>query len=517
MWHSELPDIVVGDTTLPAAILSVAESSDDRTALIEGPSGASVSYAQLADRIRRIAGGLAVRGYGPGDVLAVLAPNMPPWAGVTLGAMAAGLAVTPLSPAFTERELTRQVRDAGATIVVAAGPLAPAALALRDTTPVRDVIAIGEAPGATSIFDVLAAPPLDDLPAETPDTIALIPYSSGTTGMPKGVLLSHANLVTVTRQIAARLRPEPTDTMLAIAPFFHILGFTGLLTVPLSKRATVVTMPRFDPALMLDLIDRHHVTMLIGAPPMMPPLVRTAAADLSSLRFVAAGGAPLTADLHRALARRLPGAVVGQGWGLTEQSGAAALPDRDEGTRPGTVGRPVPSTAVRVVSVDTDADLGVGAAGELWVRGPQTMRGYLGNPEATAAMITPDGWVRTGDLGSVDADGNVVIVDRLKELIKVGGRQVAPAELEEVLRAHPAVADAAVLGRPDHEHGEVPVALVAAAGAIDVSELSAWMASQVAPYKRPAAIRLVEAIPRTPSGKIARHALRDLDLSPSAT
>jgi acyl-CoA synthetase (AMP-forming)/AMP-acid ligase II len=280
--------------------------------------------------------------------------------------------------------------------------------------------------------------------------VALLPYSSGTTGLPKGVELTHANLVTSVRQVASGLRIGDRDTLLAVAPFSHIMGFQVTLALPLSAGATVVTMPRFDPGRFLELIERHRVTVLVGAPPMLRVLTthpRAAGADLSSLQLVVCGGAPLSAAAQEALAARLPQATVGQAYGLTETTVGLSRPDRATGSVPGTVGRALPSTELRVVDPASGRDLGPGEPGELWGRGPQVMAGYRNRPEATAAMVDPDGWLRTGDLGRIDAGGNVAIVDRLKELIKVRGHQVAPAELEALLATHPAVADAAVLGR----------------------------------------------------------------------
>jgi acyl-CoA synthetase (AMP-forming)/AMP-acid ligase II len=224
---------------------------------------------------------------------------------------------------------------------------------------------------------------------------------------------------------------------------------------------------------------------------------------------VVCGGAPLPAAAQRALAARLPGTTVGQAYGLTETTVGVSMPDRAAGSVPGTVGRIMPSTELRVVDPETGRDLGPGQPGELLVRGPQVMAGYLNRPEATAAMLDPDGWLHTGDLGLVDDDGNVVIVDRLKELIKVSGWPVAPAELEALLATHPAVADAAVVRRQDPARGEVPVAVVVPRPGADPGseELLAWVAERVEPHKRLHAIRFTDAIPRTPSGKLLRRSL----------
>ena len=330
------------------------------------------------------------------------------------------------------------------------------------------------------------------------------------------MLLTHANLVTSVRQVASGLRIGERDVLLAVPPLSHIMGFLVTLAVPLCAGATVVTVPRFDPGRLVELVERHRVTVLIGAPPMLRALVAhplATGADLGSLELVVCGGAPLPAATQQALAARLPGATVGQARGLTETCVGVSMPDRATGSVPGTVGRVMPNTELRVVDTETGRDLGPGRPGELLARGPQVMAGYLHRPEATAAMVDRDGWLRTGDLGLVDGDGNVVIVDRLKELIKVSGHQVAPAELEALLATHPAVADAAVLGRGDPDHGEVPVAVVVPRPGAepDPEGMLAWVAERVAPHKRVRAVSFADAIPRTPSGKLLRRALRDQD------
>jgi acyl-CoA synthetase (AMP-forming)/AMP-acid ligase II len=342
--------------------------------------------------------------------------------------------------------------------------------------------------------------------------VALLPYSSGTTGLPKGVPLTQANLVTSVRQVGRGLRVGEGDILLAVPPFSHIMGFLVTLALPLCTGAKVVTVPRFDPGQFLDLLQRHRVTVLVGAPPMLRVLTGhplAAGTDLSALELVVGGGAPLTAAAQRALAARLPRATPGQAYGLTETTVGVSMPDRDTGSVPGTVGRVMPNTELRVVDPETGRDLGAAEPGELLARGPQVMAGYLGRPEATAAMLGPDGWLRTGDLGLVDGDGNVVIVDRLKELIKVSGWPVAPAELEALLATHPAVADAAVIRQEDPARGEVPVAVVVPRpGADPVSEeLLAWVADRVEPHTRLHGVHFTDAIPRTPSGKLLRRAL----------
>jgi acyl-CoA synthetase (AMP-forming)/AMP-acid ligase II len=511
LWASPYEAVEVGGATLHWMISETAAELGDKPALIDGLTGQTVTYATLASRVERVAAGLAARGFGVGDVLALWTPNLPQWSGVVLGAMAAGGTVTGANPAYTERELTQQLTDAGASILVTVPPLVPAALSAAASSGVREVIVLGEAEGATPILELITADTPASEVALDPDTaVALLPYSSGTTGLPKGVVLTHANLVTTVRQLRRMLRVTERDTTLAVVPFFHIMGFMVNLALPLASGATVVTVPRFDLEQFLTLIQRHRATFLAVPPPIMAALARhpmVDAYDLSSLELVISGGAPLGADLQRAVATRIPNAAVGQGWGMTEATVGASGPDRELGTVPGSVGQVMPNTELRVVDTQTGRDLGAGERGELWVKGPQTMIGYLNRPDATADTIGADGWLRTGDLGYVDQDGSVFIVDRLKELIKVSAYQVAPAELEALLLTHPAVADAAVIPRPDASHGEIPVAVVVCRGEIDGEDLMAWVAERVAPHKQVRAVRFADAIPKTPSGKVLRRIL----------
>jgi acyl-CoA synthetase (AMP-forming)/AMP-acid ligase II len=529
IWTSNEAPVEVGGSTLDRMLAATAARFASRPALIRGATGGTVTYATLARRVERIAAGLAGRGFGPGQVLAMLAPNLPAWAGVALGAMAAGGTVTGVSPALTEHELTRQLTDARASVLVTIPSLLPEARRAAPAAGVRELIAIAEpagqaegradaeAAGVASLASLLAEgeAALDGTrTAGPPGTVALLPYSSGTTGLPKPVMLTHSNLVTTVRQLQRRLRVTERDTILAVAPFFHVMGFVITLALPLLAGATVVTMGRFDLERFLALIQRHRVTVLVVPPPIMAALARhpmVDAYDLSSVELIASGGAPLGADLQREVAARLPSCTVGQGWGMTETTVGVAVLDRSRGSLPGSVGRLLPGTELRVVDPASGRDLGAGEQGELWVRGPQVMVGYRDRPDATAAILDGHGWLRTGDLGRVDADGNVFIAERLKELIKVNAYQVAPAELEALLVSHPGVADAAVIGRPDPDHGEVPVAIVVPRGDVEADELIAWVAERVAPHKRIRAVRFTDAVPRTPSGKLLRRVLVDLD------
>ncbi len=522
IYNSPFPCLAAEFATLPDLVREAAARAPERPALMDAASGAVLTYAALAARIGQVAAGLAQRGFAPGDVLAVRAPNSPDWAGAALGALAAGGAVTGISPLATARETAAQLTDAGASVLVTLPSVAAEAQAAAAATPVRDVVVAGDAPATRTSRESPEVAPIGCLlacQASAPCTpvgprhVALLPYSSGTTGLPKGVMLSHASLTATARNLARAFDLTPRDRFLALAPFAHVMGFVVSLSAPLAAGAAVVTLPRYDLPALLGAIERHRVTVIAVPPPVFAALARDPAADrydLSSLELIISGGAPLGPELHQAMAARFPGAAVGQGYGLTETTAAISVSART-GSVPGSAGQILAGTQVRLVDPATSRDAAPGGPGELWVRGPQVMLGYLGQPGATAADLDPDGWLRTGDLARIDAHGNVFVTGRLKELIKVNAYQVAPAELEALLASHPGVADVAVIPRPDEQTGQVPVAVVVPRGTLRPDELIAWAAQRVAPHKRVRAVRLASQIPRTPSGKILRRVLIEED------
>jgi acyl-CoA synthetase (AMP-forming)/AMP-acid ligase II len=366
LWSSDYEAVEVGDTTLHRMVAETAGKMGESPALIDGPSGNEVSYGTLASRMERVAAGLAARGFEDGDVLAVWAPNLPQCAGVALGAMAAGGTITGINPAFTRRELGVQLADSGASVLVTVPNLVPAALAAASAGGVREIVVLGEAEGATLIEELIGddGPVPEVVPQQ--ESVALLPYSSGTTGLPKGVMLTHSNVVASVRQVRSGLRMTGQDTTLAVAPFFHIMGFVVSLAVPLASGSTVVTMPRFEPERFFALIQQYRATVLAVPPPVMAVLAHHPMADeydLSSLQMIVSGGAPLGVGLQCAVAARFPHVAVGQAWGMTETTVVITLPDRDFGSTAGSVGRVMPNTALRVVDPDTGRDLGVGEQG----------------------------------------------------------------------------------------------------------------------------------------------------------
>jgi acyl-CoA synthetase (AMP-forming)/AMP-acid ligase II len=495
---SPYPDVQVPDVALGRYVLGGAAARGDKPALIDGPSGAVTTYAELAQRVEAVAAALAADGIGAGDAVGLLAPNCVDWPVAFHAVIALGAVVTAINPLLTPGEIAKQLESAGAKAAIAAEPLVPAAAGagLAHVYSLTKLPTAGGAPGA---------PPVD--PA---NDIAALPFSSGTTGLSKGVMLTHRNLVANLEQIRGVHRVDEHDVLIGALPFFHIYGQTVVVNLGLSQGATIVVMPRFDMVQFLDLLERHRVTRAHIAPPVVLGLAKAPGVEGRefALRVVISGAAPLDADTANRASERI-GAPVRQGYGMTEASPVThfaadeQLGDQD----PGAIGYLVGSTEGRLVDPASEED--TDGPGEIWIRGPQVMRGYLGDADATAATLNADGWLRTGDVARIDDDGVWRIVDRVKELIKYKGYQVPPAELEALLIGHPAVADAAVIPIPDEAGGEAPKACVVAAGELDPDELMAWVAERVAPYKRIRAVELVDEIPRSASGKILRRLLRD--------
>ena len=509
--RSPYPDVVIPSTSLTAFVLEHADRLGDKPALIDGPSGRTITYGGLSAGVRRLSAGLAERGLRKGEVVAIFAPNLPEWPLVFHGIAAAGGVVTTINSLGTAVDVEQQLRDSRARFLVTVAPFMDRALGAAESAGVEEVFVIGDAvPGATAIGDLLrseSAPP--DVAIDPGDLVAL-PYSSGTTGLPKGVMLTHRMLIANVLQTAVLQDVTEDETLIAVLPFFHIYGMTVIMNLGLRRGATIVTMPRFELEPFLDLLERHRVTRGFLVPPIVLALAKHPAVegrDLSALKVIMSGAAPLDGGLAEACGARIDCQVM-QGYGLTETSPVTHITsDRPGKTKPGSIGEVAPNTEARIVDIETGADLGPNVDGELWVRGPQIMSGYLNNPEATANTIDRDGWLHTGDIGHVDETGYFYIVDRLKELIKYKGYQVAPAELEAVLLSHPAVSDAAVIPVADPDAGEVPKAFVVLREPIDNDALMAFVAERVASYKRVRHVEVVDAIPKSTSGKILRRVL----------
>ncbi|MFD7134373.1 4-coumarate--CoA ligase family protein [Streptomyces sp. NPDC059894] len=520
MFRSEYADVPPVELPIHDAVLGHAAGFGDQPALVDGTDGTTLTYDQLDRFHRRIAAALAEAGVGKGDVLALHSPNTIAFPAAFYAATRAGATVTTAHPLSTAEEFAKQLGDSAARWIVTVSPLLETARRAAELAGgVQEIFVCDSAPGHRSLIDMLAStapePRIDVDPAED---VAALPYSSGTTGVPKGVMLTHRQIATNLAQLEPAIPAGPGDRILAVLPFFHIYGLTALMNGPLRNGATVVVLPRFDLETFLAAIQNHRITGLYVAPPIVLALAKHPAVaryDLSSLRHVISAAAPLDADLAAACSARLGLPPVGQAYGMTELSpGTHVVPlDAMRDAPAGTVGKLIAGTEMRIVSLDDpDKDLGVGEAGEILIRGPQVMKGYLGRPDATAAVIDPDGWLHTGDIGRVDGGGWLFVVDRVKELIKYKGFQVAPAELEALLLTHPGIADAAVIGAYDTDGNEVPHAHVVrqpTAGDLTEGEVALYVAERVAPYKRVRRVTFVDAVPRAASGKILRRQLRE--------
>ncbi len=509
-FRSPYPDIDIPDSPLTPFALRHAERLGDRPALIDAASGETLTYAALSDAVRRVAGGLAQCGLGKGDVLAIFAPNCADYAVAFLAAASFGGITTPVNCLATAEELARQLADSGSHYLLTTPDLLDVAQRATDQHPMREIFVLGKSDGATPFAELLRSEPAEALPPIDPahDVVAL-PYSSGTTGLPKGVMLTHRNIVANVCQTNVPQQIEEGEVVYCLPPFSHQYGLF-LIGLTFACGATLVFAPRFELAVVLQAIETYRVTRAYVAPPVVLALANDPLVDrfdLSSLRSILSGAAPLSADLMRRCGNRI-GCTMIQGSGLTETSPVTHIQNAHD-SRPvlGSIGSCAPNTECKVVDIATGAELGPDEQGEMWIRGPQVMKGYLNRPEATAAMIDADGWLHSGDLGYADAAGNFFIVDRLKELIKYKAYQIAPAELEAVLLTHPAVADAAVIPISDEEAGELPKAFVALRGDATPEELIDFVADRVAPYKKVRRVEFIEAIPKSSSGKILRRVL----------
>ncbi len=499
------------------------------------------TYAQVWDRVRRFAGGLASRGIGPGSTVGLFLPNCPHYVFAYYGAMLAGATVVNFSPLYTADELAAQIDDSGTTVMVTLdvtqlyATIAP----LLARTGLRQLI-VGNLPealpfakalgyrllkgkersavsaGAWRFADLIAHAPLADPPTLDVNGVALLQYTGGTTGTPKGAVLTHANLSVNALQVDA-LDPEriAPDRILGALPFFHVFANTCVLNRTMARGGSIVMLPRFDAAAVLGAVAKHRITAMPGVPTMFRALLDApalATTDLSSLRICISGGAPLPLELKRAFEAR-SGATLVEGYGLTESAGVVSCNPYVGAGAAGSIGQPLPGTDIRLVDKDDPAKLAPdGEPGEITVSGPQIMAGYHGRADETAdVFIVHDGvrWLRTGDVGTIDADGFVNVVDRLKDMIVVGGFKVFPSVLEDILYRDPAVKEALVIGIPDLRLGERPKAFVTLTDGATTTgaALLAHLNAHVGKHERAVAVEVRATLPKTMIGKLSRKEL----------
>ena len=484
---------------LSATILKAARERPDHPALVF--EGETLSYGEMAERARRVAGLLAQRGVSQGDRVALLLPNVPAFPVAFLAALRLGAIVVPLNPSLTTPELTGLLEDAGVSLMLTtpegSEALDPALLAggcglmvLEEWAPVP----------------LVPAPRVAQL---RPDAPAVIVYSSGTTGTPKGVTLSHDNVLSNVVSNAEECGDRPQDRVLLFMPLFHCYGLNVILSSGLQAGATLILERRFDPERTPRTIARERVSMFFGVPTTFIVLLQGDTEEaLRSLRYCYCAAAPLPEEIEDQWLQRT-GVIIHQAYGLSEASPCVSYNHVREHRR-GTIGQPSAGVEVRVVDPETRQDLPPGEVGELWVRSPGVMLGYWGRPEATAQALV-DGWLRTGDLGRRDAQGYLVLTDRLKDMINVGGLKVYPAEVEGALYQHPAVAEAAVIGVPDPVMGERVRACVSLkrGQSLEPGALDAFLRERLAEYKRPTSVQVLGSLPKGRTGKILRRVLRE--------
>ena len=515
------PDVSIPETALTPFVMHRAEELGDKPALIEGPTGRAVTYTQLADSISIAAHNLSQRGFKKGDVFGILSPNCPEYAIAFHAIATLGGIVTPINPLYTKHEIAHQIKDSGARFLVTVPACAEKIGDAAQDLGLDELFVFGSAAGATS-FDSLLVDNgrAEQVPIDPLEDLVALPYSSGTTGLPKGVMLTHHNLVANICQMEGLCYFSELDTLICVLPLFHIYGLVVVLNMGLYSGSTIVMMPRFDLESFLKAVQDYNVSLAHVVPPIVLALSKNPIVDnykMPNLRTIFSGAAPLGEDLTRACMDRL-GCNIRQGYGMTETSPVThSSPAPPLDAKFGSVGVAAPNTECKIIDLDTGAPVGPGEKGEVCVRGPQIMKGYLNKPEATAQTIDAEGWLHTGDIGYADEDGHFFIVDRAKELIKYKGFQVPPAELEAVLLSHPCIADAAVIPYPDDEAGEVPKAIIVLKETAAPEEILVFVAQRVAPHKRIRHLEFVDKIPKSPSGKILRRVLVEMEKAKTAT
>lgn len=530
MVRSSLSDVTILDCTLPQLVFENWENIRDKQALVDGITGQSYTYAQLRRHIVHVTSGLVRLGVEKGDMVAIMSPNNPDYAVIFFAVQEAGATVTTINPDYTPNEVQKQLEDSGAKFIYTTKEylhVVKQAVQQLKTNHVKKLISLGGGTGcvpfSTLLEDDGGAYP-ESLEVDVDEDIAVIPYSSGTTGLPKGVMLTHKNIVAnllqsshegLRKSTLKMTSSDDQETILGLLPFFHAYGLIIALCGGLRKGFKIVTLPKFVPETFLQTIQTHKITAIAVVPPILIFLINSplvAKYDLSSLKFVGCGAAPLAPEVITAFGKLLPHTKLSQGYGLTETSPAILSPTAagSAGTAGGNI---IPNTEVMIVDVTSGRELGAGEKGEIWVRGPQVMKGYFNNPKATAETIDKDGWLHTGDVGYYDTSGNYYIVDRIKELIKVKGFQVAPAELEALLLTHPRVADVGVIGITDRRDGEVPKAFIVLKpnSTTTGDELKQFVKENATSYKQlRGGVEFLPEIPKSPSGKILRRKLREM-------
>ncbi|OAY37062.1 4-coumarate--CoA ligase 1 [Manihot esculenta] len=524
IFRSKLPDIYIPKhLPLHSYIFENISSHSSKPCLINGVTGNVYTYSEVELTARRVASGLNNLGIKQGEVIMLLLHNSPEFVLSFLGASFRGAIATAANPFFTPAEIAKQAKGSNTKLIITQAAYAEKVKDLANDYGIK-ILCIDSAPDGCLHFSELSEADERDMPDVdiSPEDVVALPYSSGTTGLPKGVMLTHKGLVTSVAQQVDGENPNlyfhSDDVILCVLPMFHIYALNSIMLCGLRVGAAILIMPKFEIGALLQLIQKYKITVA----PIVPPIVLAIAKspdtekyDLSSIRMLKSGAAPLGKELEDTVRAKFPQATLGQGYGMTEAGPVLAMclafAKEPFNIKPGACGTVVRNAEMKIVDPETGDSLPRNQPGEICIRGDQIMKGYLNDPEATARTIDKQGWLHTGDIGYIDDDDELFIVDRLKEIIKYKGFQVAPAEIEALLLAHPEISDAAVVGMKDESAGEVPVAFVVRSGKSEITqdEIKQYISKQVVFYKRIGRVFFMEAIPKAPSGKILRKNLRE--------
>ncbi|KAK4790422.1 hypothetical protein SAY86_017726 [Trapa natans] len=524
IFRSKLPDIYIPNhLPLHSYCFENISEFQDRPCIIDGSTSKIYTYSEVELTARRVASGLNKIGIDQGQVIMLLLQNSPEFVLAFLGASYRGAMSTTANPFCTPAEIAKQAAASKAKLIITQAEYAPKVKQYAQDNGVK-VVCIDSTPVEGCLqFSELTEADEAEMPAVKidPNDVVALPYSSGTTGLPKGVMLTHKGLVTSVAQQVDGENPNlyfcKEDVIMCVLPLFHIYSLNSIMLCGLRVGAAILIMNKFEISKLLELVQKYKVTIA----PFVPPIVLAIAKngdvdkyDLSSIRTVMSGAAPMGKELEDAVRAKLPNAKLGQGYGMTEAGPVLAMclafAKESFEIKSGACGTVVRNAEMKIVDPDTGASLPRNQAGEICIRGSQIMKGYLNDQEATERTIDKEGWLHTGDIGYIDDDDELFIVDRLKELIKYKGFQVAPAELEAMLIAHPSISDAAVVPMKDEAAGEIPVAFIVRSNGSKISEdeIKQYISKQVVFYKRISKVFFTEAIPKAPSGKILRKDLR---------
>ncbi|KAL1554074.1 4-coumarate--CoA ligase 1 [Salvia divinorum] len=528
IFRSKLPDIYI-PKHLPLHSYCFENISKYRTkpCLINGGTGDVYTYDEVKALSRRAGAGLCHLGLRHGDTVMILLPNSPEFVFAFLGASYIGAVSTMANPYFTPAEVVKQAKASNAKLIITQACHVGKVNGYAADNGVRVMLVDSPPPEAVETdylqFSELISADESELPAVdiSPDDVVALPYSSGTTGLPKGVMLTHKGLVTSVAQQVDGENPNlyihSDDVMICVLPFFHIYSLNSILLCGLRAGAAILVMQKFEIAPFLELIQKYKVTIGPFVPPIVLAIVKSPVVDkydLSSVRTVMSGAAPLGKELEEAVRNKFPNAKLGQGYGMTEAGPVLAMclafAKEPFEIKSGACGTVVRNAEMKIIDTESGASLGRNQPGEICIRGDQIMKGYLNDPEATERTIDKQGWLHTGDIGFIDEDDELFIIDRLKEIIKYKGYQVAPAEIEALLLNHPNISDAAVVPMKDEQAGEVPVAFVVKSNGSTITEdeIKQFISKQVIFYKRINRVFFIDAIPKNPSGKILRKDLK---------